>query len=348
MTTMLNSYQRYFRDLFPILRDMSARGIPIDNPRRLELKSLIEREDLRVTAAIQALVPSEILSTKQKNGFKNPPILACEDCDYKGRGDHQCVTSAESTGEGSMRSYTELAELHNLVLREVVIGEAEKCRCSKTKRGECAVCAGAGIIPVGLVEIRWASPLAFNPNSPPQVKRFMRYLKHPVPKSMKKVDEQGEAAETTEMKELERLWHKTKHPIYPLLIEKRQLTKVEGTYVEGWTPSKDGCVHMTYTFQTATWQTSSRAPNVQNGLKHGKVLFRKSLACAFNRMQRAKIGIGSLSTSTSNPSTPSLPPTILMSPNTRDWRGLISTHSSRVITCTGPRGRDCGSAMIRT
>ena len=60
---MLDSYNRYFRDLWPILAAMSKRGIPIDNQRRLELKNLIEREDLRVTAAIQQLVPSEILST---------------------------------------------------------------------------------------------------------------------------------------------------------------------------------------------------------------------------------------------------------------------------------------------
>ena len=103
----------------------------------------IEREDLRVTAAIQELVPSEILSTKQKNGFKNPPILACEDCDYKGRGDHQCVTSAESTGEESMRSYTELAELHNLVLREVVIGEGGEVSMFEDETFKlCSVCGG--------------------------------------------------------------------------------------------------------------------------------------------------------------------------------------------------------------
>ena len=252
---MLDSYNRYFAQLWPILRDMSARGIPIDNQRRLELKSLIEREDLSVTAAIQELVPPEILSTKQKMGLKRVP-----------------------------------KDLTGMVEIEVVIEKEEKCQCLKKNRSNCALCAGAGTIPAGSILKRWALPLEFNPNSPPQVKRFMRYLKHPVPKSMKKVDEQGEAAETTEMKELERLWIKTKHPIYPLLIEKRQLTKVEGTYVEGWRPSNDGCVHTTYTFQTATWQTSSRAPNVQNGLKHGKSPFQKELASAFNGMQRAKDG----------------------------------------------------------
>ena len=255
---MLDSYNRYFRDLWPILRDMSARGIPIDNQRRLELKSLIEREDLRVTAAIQALVPSEILSTKQKNGLKRVP-----------------------------------KDLTGLVEIEVVIEKEEKCQCLKKNRSNCALCAGAGTIPAGSILKRWALPLEFNPNSPPQVKRFMRYLKHPVPKSMKKVDEQGEAKDTTELKELERLFTRTKHPIYPLLIQKRQLTKVKGTYVDGWEPSKDGAVHTTFSYNTAIWQLASKAPNTQNGLKHAdpeKHPLKFQLAKAFNGMQRARPG----------------------------------------------------------
>ena len=255
LSTLLDSYHTYFRDLWPILRDMSARGIPIDDTRRRELKELIYREDLRVTAEIQQIVPKEVLSNKQTKGLKRVP---------------------KST-EG-------------LVEIEVIIEAEEKCQCLKKNREACPVCIGSGIVPAGSVLKRWAEPTAFNPNSSLQVKRFIRYLKHPVPKHSKRTDSQGEASDTTEMKELERLWHKTKHPIYPLLIEKRQLTKVSGTYVEGWRPSSDGCVHTTYTFQTATWQTSSRAPNVQNGLKHGKSPFQKDLAHSFNAMQRASSG----------------------------------------------------------
>jgi len=286
MSTLLDSYQTYFRDVYPILKDMSRRGIPIDESRRAELKELIDREDIRVTAAIQAIVPAEVLSTKQKNGYKNPPILNCEDCEYKGRGDHICT-------EGTVVSYSDLAEMHGLMKREVILTEEEKCRCTVKTRSVCDVCMGSGLIPAGVVECRWASPVQFNPNSPTQVRRFIRFLGHPVPKHAKRTDAQGEASDTTEMKELERLWVKTKHPIYPLLIEKRQLTKVEGTYYEGWKPSKDSCVHTTYTFGTATWQTSSKAPNVQNGLKHAdekKAPFKYALAQGFLRMQRAMEG----------------------------------------------------------
>jgi uracil-DNA glycosylase family 4 len=253
---MWEAYRKYFAEIRKIMRDMSARGIPIDETRRLALKETIRAEDVRVTAEIKEMVPPEILTTKQKGGLKRVP-----------------------------------KDTSGLVQIEVKIEKEEKCVCLKKTRNDCPVCLGTGTVPVGSVLKRWAAPKEFNPNSSEQVKRFMRFMKHPVPKSQKKVNaETGEAAETTDVKELERLWTKTKHPIYPLLIQKRQLTKVEGTYVDGWEPGKDGRVHTTYTFQTATWQTSSRAPNVQNGLKHGKTPFQKELARSFNAMQRALPG----------------------------------------------------------
>jgi DNA polymerase family A len=256
--TLLDSYHTYFRDVWPILREMSARGIPIDESRRAELKSLIDREDLRVTAEIQRIVPSEVLSNKQKSGLKRPP-----------------------------------KDLSGLVEIEVVIEKEEKCQCLKKNRASCPVCLGAGTVPAGSVLRRWAEPVEFNPNSPLQVKRFMKFLKHPIPKHSKRTDSSGEASDTTEVKELERLFAKTKHPIYPLLIQKRQLTKVEGTYCSdgcGWAPAKDGCVHTTFGLCTGTWQTTSKAPNTQNGLKHSKTEFQKELALGFNRMQRAQPG----------------------------------------------------------
>lgn len=301
---LLPSYKRYVQQFWPILRDMANRGLPVSDERRLALKGVIAEENIRADATIKGMVPAEVLAQKQKNGYKNPPILKCEDCDYEGRGDHFCNGPISDGGDdptsldnnvGSIQVrpvlYSELAEQNGLVLREVTIKEEEKCRCTKKNRSGCNVCAGAGIIPAGLVEWRWAALTEFNPNSSHQVKRFMRFMKHPVPKHAKRTDSAtGEASDTTEVKELERLSVKTKHPIYPLLIEKRQLTKIEGTYVEGWRPGRDGRIHTTFTFKPATWQNSSREPNTQNGLKHGKTEFQKRLAKSFNGMQCAEPG----------------------------------------------------------
>ncbi len=208
------------------------------------------------------MVPAEVLQQKQKNGLKNPPILNCGDCEYKGRGDHICT-------ELNAIPYATLAEENGLVLREILIGADEKCRCTRKGRDACGVCRGSGIMSAGEREFRWAALTEFNPNSPNQKKRYMRFRKHAVPKHAKRTDSlTGEASETTEVKELEKLFAKTKDPIYPLWIEKSQLTKVKGTYAIGWAPGRDGRIHTTFTFKPATMQTSSREPNVQNGLKH--------------------------------------------------------------------------------
>jgi len=291
-STMLISYQTYFRDLWPILRDMSTRGIPIDAVKREELRELIERESLRVDDEIRKMVPPEVLQRKPKNGYKLPPILSCEDCGWKGRTDHLCVFRASSDDAELMQvSYTVLAELAGLVQREVIIeGDQEKCQCRKKSRESCRVCSGTGIVPAGTVELRWASPLAFNPNSRPQVIRYIKYLGHPVPKHAKRTDANGDASDTTEVRELERLFAKTHHPIYPLLIQKRQLTKMLGTYVDGYQPHKDGKLHSTYGYGTATWQLTSKSPNVQNSPARGKSPFQKSLVEAFNRMMTSSEG----------------------------------------------------------
>ena len=57
----------------PFSRDMSQRGIPISNEKRMDLKSLIAREDERVTREIQEVVPPEVRGQKQKGGLKRVP-----------------------------------------------------------------------------------------------------------------------------------------------------------------------------------------------------------------------------------------------------------------------------------
>ncbi len=253
---LMPSYDRYVRQFWPILRDMSNRGLPISEERRLDLLATVESEDAAVDIKIRALVPAEVLGQKQKMGLKRVP-----------------------------------KSVEGLVQIEVKVEKEEKCVCLKKVRPECPVCLGTGIVPAGSVLKRWAEPTEFNPNSSHQVKRFMRHLKHPVPKHAKRTDAvTGEASDTTEMKELERLFTRTKHPIYPLLIEKRQLTKITGTYVVGWQPGRDGRIHSTFTMKPATLQLSSREPNVQNGLKHGKNENQKRLAKAFAAMQAAEPG----------------------------------------------------------
>jgi uracil-DNA glycosylase family 4 len=137
-----------------------------------------------------------------------------------------------------------------------------------------------------LIEVeRWVKLIPFNPGSWQQVLRYMKAKKHPVPKSRKEVDAQGNAKETTAKKELERLSRKTGDKFYLDIIAYREFEKMRGTYVEGFKPAADGCVHTTFTFETGTGQLTSRNPNVQNIPTHEQDKpDRPNLAKAFRRM----------------------------------------------------------------
>jgi len=124
--------------------------------------------------------------------------------------------------------------------------------------------------PVSVVLERWCRAEAFSPNSGPQLIRYMKHHGHPVPKSRKE-NEDGEAKDTTDKKELVRLAKKVGDSFYLRVIECRELSKARGTYVDGFRPGGDGRVHTTFTFATGTGQLSSRNPNVQNFPKHGRL-----------------------------------------------------------------------------
>jgi hypothetical protein len=251
-----DTYVRYFRDFQPILRSMSTRGIPVSETERMALKGAIQAERIAIVERLQGIVPKELRATKQKSGLKRPP-----------------------------------KDLTGLVEMSIVIEKEEKCSCLKKTRPTCPVCLGSGMVAPGTQLKRWAKPLEFNPQSPPQVKKLLKHLGYVLPKHTKRTNAQGEAAETTEVKELERLNAKRPHPVFQPLIEFRQLGKIEGTYVDGWEPWKDGRVHTTYTFGPATWQLSAKAPNVQNGIKHApKGSLKERFAKAFNAIQKAEPG----------------------------------------------------------
>jgi len=117
---------------------------------------------------------------------------------------------------------------------------------------------------------RWCRVLPFNPDSPKQLLTYMRAKKHPIPKSREE-NEDGSQKDTTAKKELQRLAHKTGDTFYLRVIEYRELSKMRGTYIDGFKPADDGCVHTTFTFDTGTGQLTSRNPNIQNYPKHGRL-----------------------------------------------------------------------------
>jgi uracil-DNA glycosylase family 4 len=131
--------------------------------------------------------------------------------------------------------------------------------------------------PVTRTVERWCRIVPFNPNSPDQLKRYMDARGHKRPKSREQ-DDEGNDKDTTAKKELVRLAHRTGDDFYLRVIEYRELSKMRGTYIEGFKPHADGRAHPTFTFDTGTGQLSSRNPNAQNIPEHVR------LAKAIKRM----------------------------------------------------------------
>jgi uracil-DNA glycosylase family 4 len=130
---------------------------------------------------------------------------------------------------------------------------------------------------------RYCRIVPFNANSGQQLLRYMDARKHKRPKSREQ-DDEGNDKDTTGKKELVRLAHRSGDDFYLKVIEYRELSKMRGTYIEGFVPHTDGRVHTTFTFDTGIGQLSSRNPNIQNYPKHGR------LAKAVRKMIAAKPG----------------------------------------------------------
>lgn len=126
--------------------------------------------------------------------------------------------------------------------------------------------------------IRWCKQQPFNLGSWQQVIEYMRFKKHPVPKK------QRTGADTTEDTELQKLAKKTRDPMYPLILVYREMDKMHGTYVVGWTPDANGLVHPSFNYGTAVGQLASKNPNGQNFPR------RRALSKKMRKMIRAKDG----------------------------------------------------------
>jgi uracil-DNA glycosylase family 4 len=247
------SYERHVFRLNPVLQDMCKRGLPIDLERQAEFRKEIVAQAASLDAEIQELVPQELKGRSPKNGFVRAP--------------------------------SELVGLQ-VATFEVLQPKLLDCSCKESpplgKSGrpiKCKQCKGTGKTksktekePCSVQ--RYYREIPFSALSSQQLIRYMRLRNHPVPTAFKST------TETTGEKELERLWKKTKDPLYLKVLELRKLKKVQSTYVDGWKLGQDGRVHSTFIYAPATGQLSSREPNIQNAPKHGELAksFRKTIA----------------------------------------------------------------------
>ena len=262
----------------PILAAMEDRGLPIDNDARLALdvEFGIAQEALGKELAERA--PVACCRVQPKEGYKGvPPEVRAKLKEWG-------MEWEAYPSSGGPLAYSNISRER---FKESGDG-GERYAYQRREFSVAAVDAASGE-PVSVPTTRWCRVYDFNPNSNPQIKAYMVAKGHPIPKSREE-DDEGNRKDTTNKKELQRLSRKTGDTFYLKVIQYRELTKARGTYVQGFVPAADGCVHTTFTFDTAIAQLSSRNPCVQQFPKHGTSEFQRRLFAAMRKMVAAKSG----------------------------------------------------------
>lgn len=243
----------------PVLAAMEDRGLPVDDAERLKLDGEFKLAGIELA---QELMPRFPESAKKLDPYKTfPPEL-------------KKLPEEEWT-----RLFQEPDKIDKKTER---VKAGKWYRYGQREVSEAVIDDTTGEPKLQKVT-RWCYILEFNPNSGKQLVEYMKARGYKVPKS-KETDDAGNEKDTTAKKELVRLANKTGDNFFLKTIEYRELSKMRGTYIEGFKPHGDGRAHPTFTFDSGTGQTTSRNPNAQNFPKHGR------LAKAVRRMIAAPLG----------------------------------------------------------
>jgi DNA polymerase I-like protein with 3'-5' exonuclease and polymerase domains len=211
-------------------------GVLLDKERLLDLQGSLEEDRDGFEAEIRKVIPQEILPLEPSKGRKTAPKDNIEFFEKK---------VVQFTYDCKACGGLDLPEKHS--------------------------CRKKGLEPdVQLIErevSRWFKYGEFNPDSPKQVMRYIKFHGHKPGRA------KGTSKETTNVDTIEKLAKSTKDPFYTNLGKLRRIGKVLGTYVGGFLDrmDEDGRVHPSYTHKPSTWRTASEDPNFQNVIKqHGE------------------------------------------------------------------------------
>ena len=219
------AYWRYQKRQDPILVDMSRRGMPVVESKRLALASEIESAKAKLIDEIQLVVPDSLRGSAPKEGYKKTPTIKCPECGGKKpkkvRGKNAIQPPPCSECQGVLR----VPAVEGMVQRQ--FGD----------------------------DMRWCRLESWNPNSTQQVLEYIKWRGHKVP--VVKADDR----ETSDKKSLQRLARQTGDPLYRQIVDFRELTKMGSSFVDTWQPGPDGRVHPQFWVSTAVLQLTSRSPN---------------------------------------------------------------------------------------
>lgn len=247
-------YLGMVQELRPVLTGMEDQGIPIDDSARLRLGEEFDKAQQALGMELNALATG-LGRIQPKEGYKGVPPEVKKWALDNGLPPVEQVYS--ETVSRLVR--VKFKEPDKLVDGELEIGDTYEYTIRNFE-----IPVEVDGQPAKQTIVRWCRLYDFNPNSRLQVYAYMDLHHHTRPKNKHAEDGDGNQPDTTAAKELTRLAHRTGDTFYLKVVEYRGLTKLRGTYVEGFRPGHDGRVHPAFTFDTAIGQTSSRNPNSQN------------------------------------------------------------------------------------
>ena len=279
-----DSYITFVQRLRPILADAERRGIPINRQKLQEFITLLEGKEKQELAKLAPMIPEAFQPAKQKMGLKKEPkdmtgyvkrsffLLEPEPCG--------CVKKKRAAKCGECGGRGSTFDARDEVVDCVVCQGRGSTEAITIAREDCPQCDGTGEVKGDVT--RWCQLLPFNPDSPAQVKAYALYT-GPTPQGYKErhiIPKNSKRKYAMDKETLEHLAKMYKDPVYQTVLAAKAITKMKGTYGEGWlsrTSSTDECVHTQFLFLPATGQLSSIGPNVMNQpspLRHGELALK--------------------------------------------------------------------------
>lgn len=193
--SLCSGYQDQVVRLAPVLDRMSARGIPVDDRKRLELDVEFTLTLERIEAECQALVPEELRNVTPRKGYVKPPAEVLRDCESCAGAGKVLEQVTRKNGRPAMKK-VECSECHGgkrFVHGDVPSGwcmrefeDDTKCNCwwalpakkrlmpsTEAELVPCAKCQNTGKIRSTFT--RWARIEEFKPGSWQQVLRYIEY-----------------------------------------------------------------------------------------------------------------------------------------------------------------------------
>jgi uracil-DNA glycosylase family 4 len=265
-----NRYTGYYglvQGFEPILIDMAKQGLLVNQSKQELFAQDIEQRKIDILEELKRYISSSFVRFNKQEGYiREPKEVKNAKVKY--------MIEAGTTVIDVPEEY--ITRETGFVLREFIIGK------DLTEEQEELIRLGVTFNNKEVkIEKRWVKLLDFNPNSSDQISNYIKYNNHEdlarkltirIIKEYKNKedveDKKGKDNVSTSKALLKKLGEKTGNKAYSLIVEYKELSKMKGTYIDGYKPREDGRIHTTYTFRPATMQTSSRNPNVQNSPQH--------------------------------------------------------------------------------